>query len=140
MTEPKPLHRLVSAPLADHPLAPEGSNLVLVEWEDEGGGFDPPRTMAPRHIHHTDDEAFYVVEGTLAFELDGETIEVGAGGAVMVANGVVHTWWNPSPDPCRYLILMTRNVYTLISSLHDPDETRSPAELFRQHNSEIVEQ
>lgn len=135
-----PLHPLVSAPLSDRPLAPIGSDFVLVEWTDTGGGFDPPQTMAPRHVHHADDEAFYVLEGTLAFELDGDTLEVGAGGAVMVIKGTVHTWWNPSGDPCRYLILMTRRIHTLVSSLHAPGEIRSPAEIFRAYDSEIVGQ
>lgn len=132
-------HPLLSANLAAQPLAPEGADLVLVEWADAGGGGNPPQTMAPRHVHHEDDEAFYVIEGTLAFDLDGETIVAHAGGAVMVTKGTVHTWWNPDPEPCRYLILMTRRVHDLISSLHAPGETRSMPEIFRAYASEIVE-
>lgn len=132
-------HPLVRMALADQALAPDGSDLVVVEWSDAGGGFDPPQTMAPRHVHHADDEAFYVLDGALAFELDGETIEVSAGGAVMVTKGTVHTWWNPRPEPCRYLILMTRRVHELVAGLHAPGETRSPAEMFRAYESEIVE-
>ena len=120
-------------------LQAETSDLVLAEWDDPGGGHEPPLLIAPRHVHHADDEAFYVLEGTLAFELDGVTVTVGAGGAVMIPKGTVHTWWNPSPEPARYLIVMTRRVHELISRLHAPGETRTPPEIFIAYESEIVD-
>lgn len=132
-------HSLVSSPLADAILAPDGSDLVLVEWTDGEGGTEPPMSLAPRHVHHADDEAFYVLEGSLAFDLDGDTVTVDAGGAVMIPRGTPHTWWNPSPLPCRYLILMTRRVHELVAALHAPDRTRSFDEVFRDHESELLE-
>jgi len=53
------------APLSGNVLHSE--SLVLVEWRDPGGGTDPPRYIAPLHVHHEDDEAWYVLEGTLAY-------------------------------------------------------------------------
>lgn len=131
-------HHLAHTPLAGGVLSSDTSDLVLAEWDDPGGGHEPPLLIAPRHVHHADDEAFYVLEGTLAFELAGETITVDAGGAVMIPKGTVHTWWNPGVEPARYLIVMTRRVHELISQLHAPGETRSPDELFRAYESEIV--
>ena len=130
---------LISSPLADSTLAPDGSDLVLVEWRDAGGGAEPPDYLAPRHVHHADDEAFYILEGSLSFDLDGDTVTVNAGGAVMIPKGTVHTWWNPSPAPCHYLILMTRRIHELIGALHAPDRTRSFAEVFRDHESELID-
>ena len=40
--------------------------LVLAEWRDPGGVTDPPRYIAPLHIHHGDDEAWYVLAGAPA--------------------------------------------------------------------------
>lgn len=135
---PSPPHPLVSSPLADTTLSPDGSDLVLVEWVDSGGG-EVPTYLAPRHVHHADDEAFYILEGSLAFDLDGDTVTIDAGGAVMIRKGTVHTWWNPEPTPCRYLILMTRRIHDLIAALHAPGRTGSFAEIFRDHQSELVE-
>lgn len=126
--------------MAGHILATETSDLVLAEWTDDGGGDTPPLLVAPRHVHHADDEAFYVLEGQLAFELNGEAVTVGAGGAAMIPRGTVHTWWNPSTDRCRYLIVMTRRIHELVAQLHAPGETRSPGEIFRAYESEIVGQ
>lgn len=131
-------HPLSIPSMAGHILESGTSDLVLAEWSDDGGGHVPPLHIAPRHIHHADDEAFYVLEGSLSFELDGEELTIEAGGAVMVPKGTVHTWWNPSPDPCRYLIVMTKRIHELIGRLHAPGETRSPGEIFRAYESEIV--
>jgi len=136
---PTRVQQMVASPLATHPLAPDGSNLVLVEWADQGGGFSPMQTMAPRHVHHEDDEAFYVLEGALAFELNGETVELKAGDAVMIPHGTIHTWWNPHPEPCRYLILVPRRLHELIEAIHSVDrETTSMSDLFRQYRSELT--
>jgi len=73
----------VAAPLAGNRLAPAGTELVVVEWRAEADGGDPPLYIAPLHVHRSDDEAWYVLEGTLAFRLGDEELEVEAGGAVM---------------------------------------------------------
>ena len=134
------MHPLSIHSMQGHVLQAEPSEIVLAEWLDEGGGQKPPLYIAPKHVHHGDDEAFYVLEGQLSFELDGACVTVQAGGAVMIPRGTVHTWWNPSSDPCRYLMVMTRRIHELISQLHAPGETRSPAEIFRAWESEIVSQ
>jgi mannose-6-phosphate isomerase-like protein (cupin superfamily) len=122
------------APLSGNVLHSE--SLVLVEWRDPGGGTDPPRYIAPLHVHHEDDEAWYVLEGTLAFRLGEEELEAPAGAAVLAARGTVHTYWNPRPDPARYLLAMTPRIHALIEALHaagaDPDT------VFREHASTLI--
>jgi mannose-6-phosphate isomerase-like protein (cupin superfamily) len=131
---------LVAAPLRDRTLAPTGAAFAIAEWTDDGGGFSPPRHIAPVHVHHNDDEAWYVLEGTLSFLLDGQEIEASAGSAVMVPRGVAHTWWNPAPEPARYLIFMTSRINELIGQIHahtsTPDALR---DLFRRYRSELIE-
>jgi len=46
--------------------------------------------VCPPHWHEQTDEAFFVLEGTVRFELDGETTDVQAGGYARVPPGVVH--------------------------------------------------
>lgn len=129
-----------AAPLAGRLLAPEGARLVLGEWSDPGGGSDPPLYIAPLHVHHGDDEAWYVLEGTLAFRIGDDEHEVPAGGALMAPRGTPHTFWNPSPRTACYLIVMTTRISALIDALHAlPTRDREPMEaLFRDYDSEIV--
>jgi mannose-6-phosphate isomerase-like protein (cupin superfamily) len=56
----------------------------LTEVIDPGGGTDPPSCIAPLHIHDRDDEAWYVLEGALAFRVDQSEVEVPAGGGIVV--------------------------------------------------------
>jgi oxalate decarboxylase/phosphoglucose isomerase-like protein (cupin superfamily) len=68
-------------------------------------------------------------------------MEAGAGAAVMVPRGTPHTYWNPGPEPVRYLLLMTPNIFALLQDIHAMSE-RTPAALravFQQHDSELLE-
>src|SRR5919202_953759 len=103
-------------PLAETTL--QGRGLVLVEWTDPGGGTEPPTYIAPLHVHNADDEAWYVLDGTLAFRLGDEEVEAPAGSAVLAPAGTAHTYWNPRPEPARYLLVMTPRINALIEALH----------------------
>jgi mannose-6-phosphate isomerase-like protein (cupin superfamily) len=113
-------------------------NLVLAEVVDPGGGTEPPSYIAPLHIHDRDDEAWYVLEGTLAFRVGDEQVEVTAGRSLVVPSGTPHTFWNPSPEPARYLLIMTATINRLVAALHDPHETRDMDALFRAHDSTLI--
>jgi len=85
-----------AAALAGRLIASPGAAIVLAEWADPGGG-DPPRYIAPLHVHHEDDEAWYVLAGALVVRSGDIDIEVPAGGAAIVPRGTPHTYWNPRP-------------------------------------------
>ena len=117
------------------------NDFVIAEWRDAGGAdFDPPRLIAPLHLHRSDDEAWYVLEGVLCVQREDEVVEVRAGAAVLVPRGTPHTYWNPTPDPVRYLLVMTPRILHLIEAIHTMEE-RSPAALralFEAHDSELL--
>ena len=48
--------------------------------------------MPPLHVHHREDEVFYVLEGTLTLHLPGRSVELRAGSAVTAPRGVPHTY------------------------------------------------
>jgi mannose-6-phosphate isomerase-like protein (cupin superfamily) len=125
----------LAAPLAGSALRSAG--LVLVEWRDPGGGHDPPRYIAPLHVHHSDDEAWYVLEGTLRFRLGEDEVEAPAGGAALAPRGTPHTYWNPRPEPARYLLAMTPRIHALIEAIHAPG-AGDMAEVFRAHDSTLI--
>ena len=133
--------RIIAPPLAGNVLGTPGDSFVIAEWRDGGGPPGPPRLIAPRHVHHSDDEAWYVLEGRLRVQVGDEEVEATAGAGVLVRRGTPHTYWNPGPGPVRYLLVMTPNIYRLIQEIHGLAE-RTPAAVavvFRKYDSELLE-
>ena len=58
----------------------------------------------PQHYHLNEDETFHVLEGRVAFFLNGEWREIGPGGAAFMPRGVVHTFKNVGDQPSRMLL------------------------------------
>jgi mannose-6-phosphate isomerase-like protein (cupin superfamily) len=130
----------IAPPLAGNTVGSPNESFVIAEWRDPGGPAGPPRLIAPRHVHHSDDEAWYVLEGTLVVQVGDKNVEAAAGSAVLVPRGTPHTYWNPGLAPARYLLVMTPNIFRLIEGIHALKE-RTPAalhQLFRSHNSELL--
>ena len=124
---------LVSLPRTDgtgpsRPLAATGSSFSVLEWRGSG-----PRSL---HIHHADDEAWHVLEGTLRFRFADGEVDVPAGGTVYVPAGVPHTYRS---EDARYLIVLTPRLATLIEELQRaPAGTDYPA-LYRRYQSTLLE-
>jgi mannose-6-phosphate isomerase-like protein (cupin superfamily) len=132
---------ITAPPLAGNILGSVNDSFVVAEWRDPGAPAGPPRWIAPLHLHLQDDEAWYVLEGTLRVKRGDDEVEARAGSAVFVPRGTPHTYWNPSPDRLRYLLIMTPNIYRLIQAIHAATD-RSPAALqalFRAHQSELLQ-
>ncbi|HKS97408.1 MAG TPA: cupin domain-containing protein [Terriglobia bacterium] len=131
----------IASPLAGNVLGSVENNFVIAEWRDPGGPAGPPRLIAPLHLHHNDDEAWYVLDGTLCVRVGDQVVTAHTGSAVLVPRGTGHTYWNPSPDPVRYLLVMTAQIYRLIQEIHAMKE-RTPATLrdvFQKYDSKLLE-
>jgi mannose-6-phosphate isomerase-like protein (cupin superfamily) len=131
---------LLIPPLAGRALGSGSDDFVIAEWQDRGGPADPPRYFAPLHMHRSDDEAWYVLEGTLRVRMGDSEVEVPAGSGVLVPHGTLHTYWNPRPERVRYLLIMTPNIYRLIQEIHATRD-RSPGHmraLFERFDSELL--
>jgi quercetin dioxygenase-like cupin family protein len=87
--------------------------LVKVSAQDSDGTLAffhlvvPPMSGPPLHVHTREDELFYVLEGEIVFELDGERHTVGAGDTVYLRRGVVHAYQNFTTSDARLLIATT---------------------------------
>lgn len=131
---------ITASPLAGNVLGTAANNFVIAEWQDAGGVSAQPRYIAPLHLHRSDDEAWYVLEGVLRVKVGNDDVELRAGSGVMVPRGTPHTYWNPGPDRVRYLLIMTSRIYQLIQGIHALKE-RTPATLraiFEKHDSELL--
>jgi mannose-6-phosphate isomerase-like protein (cupin superfamily) len=132
---------IVAPPLAGNTLGSVNSSFVVAEWRDAGGTTETPRLIAPWHVHHKDDEAWYVLEGQLRVRVGPDEAAVDAGSSVFVPRGTAHTYWNPGPGPTRYLLIMSPRIYSLIQDIHAlKDRSKSALEeVFKKHDSELVE-
>lgn len=80
--------------------------VVLADGAMTGGAVSfgearlPPRSSGPSlHVHSNEDEAAYVVGGTLTFRVGDDTFEAGPGTLVWLPRGVPHTFANRSDGP-----------------------------------------
>jgi mannose-6-phosphate isomerase-like protein (cupin superfamily) len=124
------------SPLAGKTAGSPGSGFVVAEWTDEGET-SRERTIAPFHIHHADDECWYVLEGSLGFRVGDEEIEAGPGAAVFVPAGTPHSYWNAHSGRTRYLIVMPRRLADLIEAVHAEGATDYAA-IFKLYESELL--
>lgn len=51
-----------------------------------------PVSVVPMHVHHREDEAFYVLEGSVSFWLGPERIDLGPGGFAFGPRDVPHRY------------------------------------------------
>ena len=65
----------------------------------------PVGLASPYHVHHTEDEAFYVLEGELAVVLDGEWRTADAGTYVYGPRDVPHGFKVIGTKPARMLLM-----------------------------------
>jgi quercetin dioxygenase-like cupin family protein len=67
---------------------------------------DPPGAEAPLHVHHREDEGFWLLEGSATFEIGGRTVEARAGDYLFGPRGIPHRY-AVGHDGCRMLFILT---------------------------------
>jgi mannose-6-phosphate isomerase-like protein (cupin superfamily) len=120
---------------------------VKASSADTGGRYTfvemtaPAGLQVPLHVHHTEDEGFYVVEGSITVQLGEELIEVGAGEHAYGPHGIPHRF-TVGPDGARMLwILAPGGFEDFIEEVSVPAETPTvpPAHILPPENAaEIV--
>jgi mannose-6-phosphate isomerase-like protein (cupin superfamily) len=111
------------------PIAATGQSFDVHEWSGSGPGY--------LHVHHADDEAWHVLEGTLVFRLRDRQVEAPAGTTVFVPAGVPHDYFE-AQGPSRYLIILTPRLRDLINALEKAPREQHD-DIMRRFESEIVE-
>ena len=106
----------------------DGQSFCLRDWRGSG-----PATL---HVHHADDEAWHVLEGTLRFQLGSRTVDVTAGATVFVPAGVAHTY--EALAGSRYLLVLTPRLRDLINELQRNRDPAAQAEIYRRFQSELL--
>jgi mannose-6-phosphate isomerase-like protein (cupin superfamily) len=86
---------------------------VLLRSEESDGVVSVVDNTVPAHwpgpyLHRHDfDEAFYVLEGELVFQVEDQLITRRAGELAFAPRGVAHTLANHSDAPARYVLVCT---------------------------------
>jgi mannose-6-phosphate isomerase-like protein (cupin superfamily) len=60
-------------------------------------------TEPPLHIHHNEDEAWYLLDGKMTFYVGDEVVEAGGGSFVFAPSGIPHTF-TVDVEPTRVLV------------------------------------
>ena len=116
-----PEAEVVHAPMVHRSMGTTSSDFVVQEDLADAGPGGIPRGGVPLHRHRIEDEAWYVLEGTLHFRYGDRELEASAGSGVFLPRGVPHTFWNPGPKPSRYLLIMGPRTAGLLEALHGPN-------------------
>jgi mannose-6-phosphate isomerase-like protein (cupin superfamily) len=88
---------------------------------------DPPSTFVPPHIHTTQDEFIYMLEGEFDLYLDGAWTKAGPGSLVRMPRGIAHGYYNRGSVQARALFWVTpgrklRSLFDQLHNLADPVE------------------
>ena len=67
----------------------------------------PTGFESPYHVHHAEDESFYVTEGEVTFICDGRKLKVGPGAYVFGPREIPHGFRIEGTAPARMLFLTT---------------------------------
>jgi mannose-6-phosphate isomerase-like protein (cupin superfamily) len=111
-------------------------NLVIFETVTQ------PRMGAPLHLHHREDEAFYVVEGKFLFEYDDRQIEGGPGTHVFLPRDIAHCFQNIGDKAGQMLVICQPAGLELffeeLSRLQGPPEPAKVVPIFEKWGLELL--
>jgi mannose-6-phosphate isomerase-like protein (cupin superfamily) len=103
----------------------------------------PPGTGMPfLHLHRSYEEAFYVLQGEVQFQLGAHEIRATAGSAVLVPAGVPHCFRNVGPGNVEWIVVAApARAVTAIEEVGQvaPGDLDGLAEIFERHDSELLE-
>lgn len=101
---------------------------------------DPPGTGVPPHVHTTQDEHLYILEGTYTLYLDGEWLTAGPGDTVRLPRGLPHALYNRSEDAAQSLVWVSPagRLAQLFDRLHDLNDIQEAVRLAALHDVEFL--
>jgi quercetin dioxygenase-like cupin family protein len=91
----------------------DGRMAVIEHLAPQGSG-------SPLHVHHNEDEWFYVTEGELTFWVGGERIEAPAGSFVYGPREIPHTFVVASPQARFLLVAEPAGFENFMRALSEP--------------------
>ena len=128
---------------------------VKASAADTGGQYTllevtmPANLAAPLHVHHTEDEGFYVLEGSITIQVGDESVTLGPGQHAFGPREVPHRF-DIGPDGAHMLWVLTPGGFEALveeasvpaaAPTLPPPDVRPPddiAEIVRRHGNELL--
>jgi quercetin dioxygenase-like cupin family protein len=99
--------------------ADTGGQMTIVEMTE------PPGAEAPRHVHHREDESFWILEGDVTLRVGDATIEASAGDYAFGPRDIPHSY-KVGESGCRMLFICTPGGFEgLVRAMSEPAESRT---------------
>jgi mannose-6-phosphate isomerase-like protein (cupin superfamily) len=116
----------IIAPGEGRTLTARGNVMAFKAVADQTGGdfslmertLPPGGRRPPAHRHSNCSEAFFVLAGRVAFDLDGQGLSGGPGDFLLVPRGAAHTFGNGGDDEARLLVLHAPAMDAYFEELH----------------------
>jgi quercetin dioxygenase-like cupin family protein len=103
---------------------------------------EPPNSQAPWHVHHREDEAFWILEGDIRIEVGDTAIECHAGDYAFGPRDIPHRY-TVGDAGCRMLFILTPGGFEkLVREMGRPAESRTlppPSEPDFAHVAAVAE-
>jgi len=114
----------------------EGRLFLIEQIDDVKGG-------PPRHVHHAQEEWFYVVEGSYVIEVGDDRFELKSGDSVLARRGIPHVWAHVGDGRGRMLIGFQpagrmESFFAEATRLEGVPMGPELARLFRDHEMDLV--
>jgi quercetin dioxygenase-like cupin family protein len=111
-----------------------GGSLFVIEHKNllKGG--------PPVHLHHSQDEWFYVMEGEVLFQIGGERKHLHAGDSILGPRGIPHGFAAAGEKPARMVIAFTPagKMEAFFREVAVPGGPKMDAPLFARYEMEYV--
>jgi quercetin dioxygenase-like cupin family protein len=99
--------------------ADTGGRMTIVEVTEPAGA------EAPLHVHHKEDEGFWILEGDVTFEVGGATIEAHSGDYAFGPRDIPHRY-TVGDAGCRMLFILTPGGFeNLVIAMSEPAGSRT---------------
>jgi quercetin dioxygenase-like cupin family protein len=99
--------------------ADTGGQMTIIEVTE------PPGSEAPLHVHHREDEGFWILEGDVTLTVGDTTIEAHAGDYAFGPRDIPHSY-KVGPDGCRMLFICTPGGFEhLVIAMSEPAGSRT---------------
>ncbi len=120
-----------------------------VSTRDSGGGMfivehtDIKKSGPPRHIHHDQEEWFYVVKGQYIVEVGGEKFTLGPGDSALGPRKVPHAWAYVGEGTGKLILVFQpagkmEAFFNKIASMTDFPPREEMEKMFRDHGLQLT--
>ena len=109
-----------------------GGAYAIVEMQGREGD------MPPLHVHHRDDELFYVVDGRLSVHLPGRTVELSPGQSFLAPKGTPHMYRVESAQATWLVVTSPSGFERFVEEVGEAAKRPTLPPRGRHHDGELI--